>query len=193
MSTELVPAPKRPEDFPPEVHASLAELRAIAKQATSHTDPSLRRATDDEIALAQLQRKPGHCVASSRRTGLPCTLHAIKGGTVCIKHGGKSGHVRRKAERRLAALALPTLAKLHDYAMDGDRQVRQAAVKAATDLLDRAEIGTPIQAKVAKDRAAAEQATQQPGSSGVTVNIGFLQAGTDPDTITVKALTVKDR
>ncbi len=190
MSTELVR--QRPEDFPPEVHESLAQLRAIATAATSHTDPRLRRATDDELALAQLLRKPGHCVGSSRRTGLPCTVHAIKGGTVCIKHGGKSGHVRRKAERRLAALALPTLAKLHDYAMDGDKQVRNAAVKAATDLLDRAEIGTPIQAKVAKDRAAAEQ-TKQTSTSGVTVNIGFLQSSAEPTTLTVKAVTVQDR
>lgn len=189
MSTELVPAPKRPEDFPPEVHESLQQLRAIAKAATSRHDPTLRKATPDELALAELLHAPHLCTGHSSRTGLPCNLDPMKGGMVCSRHGGRSSHVKRKAERRLAALALPTLAKLHDYAMDGDQKVRNAAVVAAKDLLDRAEIGTPIQAKVAKDKAAAEQ-TRNPGTSGVTVNIGFLQSSTEPTTLTVKAVTI---
>lgn len=43
------------------------------------------------------------CTATSRRTGLPCRAYAIEGGYVCRMHGGAIGHVRRKAQVRLAA------------------------------------------------------------------------------------------
>jgi hypothetical protein len=42
------------------------------------------------------------CTAKSKRTGKPCTRWAIKGGTVCIMHGGKAPQVLAKAQERLA-------------------------------------------------------------------------------------------
>jgi hypothetical protein len=44
------------------------------------------------------------CVAHSKRTGLPCTQWAIRGGTVCRMHGGWAPQVRRKARERIAEL-----------------------------------------------------------------------------------------
>ena len=45
------------------------------------------------------------CTAKSKRTGKPCTRWAIKGGTVCIMHGGKAPQVKAKAAERLLAAA----------------------------------------------------------------------------------------
>lgn len=44
---------------------------------------------------------PRRCVAHSSRTGLPCKKWAIRGGTVCATHGGRSPAVRNAARRRL--------------------------------------------------------------------------------------------
>lgn len=41
------------------------------------------------------------CTARSKQSGERCKRWAIKGGTVCPMHGGKSSLVRAKAERRL--------------------------------------------------------------------------------------------
>lgn len=40
------------------------------------------------------------CRAHSSRTGEPCKLWAIRGGTVCNKHGGKAPHVKAAAHAR---------------------------------------------------------------------------------------------
>ena len=42
------------------------------------------------------------CVAHSTQTGKPCQAWAIKGATVCRKHGGNVGRTRAAAARRLA-------------------------------------------------------------------------------------------
>lgn len=42
------------------------------------------------------------CTATSTGSGNRCRLFAIRGGTVCWKHGGRAPQVRRKAQERLA-------------------------------------------------------------------------------------------
>jgi hypothetical protein len=42
------------------------------------------------------------CTAHSKRTGNPCKLAAILGGTVCRMHGGSAPQVKSKAAERLA-------------------------------------------------------------------------------------------
>src|SRR4051812_12344788 len=91
--------------FPAEVHQSLAELRAIAKAAKSRHDPQLRRATADEIALAETQRQPNHCTGYSTRTGLPCSQKRALGGQTCLRHGANLPTVRAARERRLQRMA----------------------------------------------------------------------------------------
>jgi hypothetical protein len=48
------------------------------------------------------------CAAHSSRTGLPCRLPPILGGTVCIVHGGRAPQVKRKALERMRELVNPT-------------------------------------------------------------------------------------
>lgn len=47
------------------------------------------------------------CKARSSRTGKPCQHWAIKGGTVCLTHGGRAPQVKRKAQERLEDLIDP--------------------------------------------------------------------------------------
>ena len=58
------------------------------------------------------------CTALAKSTGRRCRSSPIKGGTVCIKHGGAAPQVRAKANRRLqeaeAALAVQTLGGRRD-------------------------------------------------------------------------------
>jgi hypothetical protein len=142
---------------------SLAALRQIARHAKDRHDPALRWATAEEIALAESQRRPHHCAGSSARTGLPCRRPRVLGTSVCPKHGGSSGHVKRAAARRLRAMVDPVLERLYTLSMqDGHRP---SAVNAARDLLDRAGIGELVTSKVRGS---------QPGGAKVVVNIGFL-------------------
>src|SRR5688572_4984227 len=81
------------------VHDSLTELRQLAKTAKSLKEWLAigRRATADEVDLAETQRKPFHCSGTSLRTGLPCTKPRVIGMTVCRKHGGATKHAIAKA------------------------------------------------------------------------------------------------
>jgi hypothetical protein len=158
---------RRPEDFPQAVHESLAALRAIAKAAKSKDDPLLRKCTPDEYALALLQRKPHHCTGKSSRTGLPCRQPHLPHLTICKTHGGSLKAVKRASARSLAEVA-PKLLESMAYIATNQRENLNAAVRAGSDLLDRAGIGALVQAKV--------RASKQQQSSGaqVVVNIGFL-------------------
>ena len=44
--------------------------------------------------------------------------YAIRGGTVCRRHGGSAPQVRAAANRRLAAMALPAVGRLGHFAFD---------------------------------------------------------------------------
>lgn len=44
---------------------------------------------------------PDRCDGHAKSTGRQCAAWPIKGGRVCIKHGGKAGQVRTAAERRI--------------------------------------------------------------------------------------------
>jgi hypothetical protein len=157
---------RRPEDFPESVHQSLQALRLIARQAKSKDDPGLRKATPDELALAEVLRKPNDCVAHSTRTGLPCTRARIVGTSVCPTHGGQAKRVRQALRRRLAEAAPHLIESMILTAQQ--RENLSAGVKAGSDLLDRAGIGALVQAKVRASRQ------QQATGTQVVVNIGFL-------------------
>ncbi|UMG92839.1 hypothetical protein [Nocardioides sp. TF02-7] len=64
---------------------------------------------------------------SARRTnGEPCRNSAIRGGTVCARHGGSAPQVRAKANQRLVEMVLPAMRELHRIldsktATDGDK------------------------------------------------------------------------
>lgn len=62
------------------------------------------------------------CKATTKRG--PCRQAPIKGGVVCVTHGGRAPQVKRKALERLADL------------IDPDRALREAARLAYSDLAD---------------------------------------------------------
>jgi hypothetical protein len=143
---------------------SLASLRHAALVATSRHDPVLRRATPEEIALAESQRKPNHCIAYSSRTGLPCTCARLLGSTTCYRHGASTKAARAAARARIDRAVMPAIGRM--IALSKQNLHLPTAQKAAADLLDRAGMGDLVQAKV-------HHATKG-GSGNVTVNIGFL-------------------
>lgn len=66
------------------------------------------------------------CKAKSARGTRPCKKHAIVGGTVCDRHGGRAPQVRRKARQRIADM----LAE----AIDPNRVLREAGRLAYSDI-----------------------------------------------------------
>ena len=152
--------------FPQAVHDSLAELRRIAKAAKSKDDPALRRASKDELALAETLKLAWHCTGHNSRTGLPCRRAKLAGLQVCRRHGGALKHVQLAMRRRLAEVSPKILESQITRALDPDDNA--IGFKASQDLMDRAGIGALVQAKV---RASKKQ--DQSGAQ-VVVNIGFL-------------------
>lgn len=133
--------------FPPEVHASLAELRELVKRAKTREDWKAlgRRATADEIALAETQAQPYHCAAHSTRTGLRCGRARTYGMEICARHGGSVTAVKEKAKLRLAGAADPVIGNL--LHASSQTQNLNASVKASIDILDRIGVGELAEAK----------------------------------------------
>jgi len=79
------------------------------------------------------------CTAK-KKDGTPCKRPPIKGGTVCMSHGGAAPQVRRKANERLLQGVPKMLTELKRLATDESipANVRLAAIR---DWLDRAGIG----------------------------------------------------
>lgn len=67
-------------------------------------DSQLTPATQDELASRRL------CVAH-HRDGTPCRAWAIKGGTVCWTHGGRTPSIKNAARRRVMAAKATVWAK----------------------------------------------------------------------------------
>lgn len=74
------------------------------------------------------------CRAKSKRSGKQCQRAAIRGGTVCIMHGGKAPQVERCAKERLKALVDPAINALDELVNDPAHPHRYIAAK---DILDR--------------------------------------------------------
>jgi hypothetical protein len=151
--------------FPPELHESLAELRKLARSVKSLDEWRQvgRKATPEEIALAETFREPNSCIAYSSRTGLPCALYRMKGLTVCDKHGGLAPSSKAAAKRRLDEQADRFAARLIELAEQNDHL--PTAVNATKEGLDRS-LG-PL-------RSGSHEAKQ-----GVQINIGIFASATD--------------
>ena len=63
-------------------------------------DPSPVEALSTEASLVEVSI-PRRCTAHSSRTGKQCKQRAIRGGTVCVTHGGSAPQVIAAARRRL--------------------------------------------------------------------------------------------
>ena len=77
-------------------------------------------------------------------------MHPIKGGTVCIAHGGRAPQVRDKARQRIMEAADPVAAALIKIALD-EKQDTAHRISAARDLLDRAGYGAKQALEIASD------------------------------------------
>ena len=67
--------------------------------------------------------------------GEPCRQRPIRGGVVCVAHGGRAPQVQRAAKERLNDLVDPALVRLEALLHDQNAAVALGAVK---DVLDRA-------------------------------------------------------
>jgi hypothetical protein len=68
------------------------------------------------------------------RLGDPCGQRPIRGGVVCVAHGGRAPQVKRAAQERLRELIDPAIVRLEELIHDEISSVALAAVK---DVLDR--------------------------------------------------------
>ncbi|GAA2084613.1 hypothetical protein GCM10009821_27510 [Aeromicrobium halocynthiae] len=95
------------------------------------------------------------CTAK-KKDGTPCKRPPIKGGTVCMSHGGAAPQVRRKANERLLNGVPKMLTELKRLATDESMppNVRLAAIR---DWLDRAGIGETAKAELAVNLAKWEE------------------------------------
>lgn len=66
---------------------------------------------DQAQAMALLKPEERKCKAV-KRNGEPCKSFAIRGGTVCVYHGGASPQVKKAAQKRLLAMVEPSIIRL---------------------------------------------------------------------------------
>lgn len=82
------------------------------------------------------------CSAHGKHSKRPCKNPAIKGGTVCRKHGGGAPQVQAKAQERLMALQHPAIDRLTQ--LIAQQEFPSVAIAAVRDVLDRT-LGKPIE------------------------------------------------
>ena len=100
-----------------------------------------------KLPTRDLGDHPRRCVGHNTTTGERCQNYAIRGGSVCPKHGGLARQVREAAKLRIQLAADPAAAKL--VSLMKDRRVPpQVQLAAARDLLDRAGLNTVQQIEV---------------------------------------------
>lgn len=136
---------------------------------------------------------PIKCHATSHSTGVQCTAWAMKGSTVCVKHGGRAGQVMSKSDIRttLGQLLMndrrPPWVVLLDALHVADAILRDIVIKVqerddvSPDLLDRLVDASDRAAKIAKvtlDANVLERITRQYELEGEHV-VSLLNAGLD--------------
>lgn len=109
----------------------------MAKHAPRGPVKSHPLAEKDPLAVPSGLQRGTRCSAHSKRTGKPCTMPAIAGGTVCRMHGGAAPQVKASAKERLMALQPKAIQTLHDLLNRDEFPTVQLG--AARDVLDRTE------------------------------------------------------
>ncbi len=88
------------------------------------------------MALKHMVVTP-RCHAFSKTTGKRCGQPAIRGGTVCVVHGGSSPAAKAEAQRRIATMIDPALEVMYNLLVS-PKTPPATRVVIARDLLDRA-------------------------------------------------------
>jgi hypothetical protein len=109
-----------PNDNKKRINNQSAATKSVPKKPSTSRpkDPVKSKAGKASAAARKAKREKGGPVArpcKARRTnGEPCKNSAIRGGTVCARHGGSAPQVRAKANRRLIEMVLPAMSELHN-------------------------------------------------------------------------------
>jgi hypothetical protein len=106
----------------------------------------------------------------------PCNKPPIKGGMVCMSHGGSASQVRAKADRRLLAMVEPSLIRLDALVQQNEHL--PTALGALRTVLERAgsrSIGPLVKETGEKD-------------TRPIINIGIKVGGIDKPVVTVAML-----
>lgn len=161
--------------------------------------------------MSDERRCTAHVSNGTRR----CRAKAIRGGTVCNKHGGSAPQVKAAARRRLEAMVEPAIDALRKALADDDTW---AMLKAAQMILDRAGYMKASRTEIVEEEARVAQIEQlfaeETGRNmgkiiehvlatfGIDVReyevrralaqaIDAIARGEDPPPVTVKALPPK--
>lgn len=97
---------------------SVAKKQGRGDASTNKPKDAVKsKAGKASAAARKAKREKGDPVARpcrARRTnGEPCKNSAIRGGTVCARHGGSAPQVRAKANQRLIEMVLPAMKELN--------------------------------------------------------------------------------
>jgi hypothetical protein len=89
----------------------------------------------DPLPVPSGLKRGNRCSAKSKRSGKPCTMPAIAGGTVCRMHGGAAPQVRQAALERLMAYQDRAIDRL--FGLVEQEAYPSTAMQAVKDVLDR--------------------------------------------------------
>lgn len=95
------------------------------------------------MTLSTVSRR---CRAHNRE-GDPCGAAPIRGGAVCVAHGGRAPQVKLSAQQRLSGFVEPILNEMYRLAISAESEA--VRVQAAKDLLDRAGLKPPERVEAA--------------------------------------------
>lgn len=109
-----------------------------------------QKRADDKRALDRLadrEKHPEKYCTKNKRNGEPCTRYPIRGGSVCVKHGGNLPAVKEAALRRLEKASYAAAGVLVEIA-ENPRVFPKDRIAAANSILDRAKIGADKDVKL---------------------------------------------
>ena len=155
--------------MPKKTTKTAASASVPKKQARANRpkDPVKSKAGKASAAARKAKREAGDAVkrpCSARRTdGTPCKNSAIRGGTVCSRHGGSAPQVREKANQRLLEMVMPAMRELRKIidsktATDADKLRAVAMVLNRTGYSERATLDIGLRAPTEWDQLFGEGA-----------------------------------
>lgn len=155
--------------------------KVAAKAPRSSLERVRRHRTNKMIAQASQLREGERICTTIKQNGERCKRYAIKGGFVCMTHGGAAPQVRARANKRLLALVEPSLIRLGDLVQQSEHM--PTALGAIRTVLERAGTVTPI-GPLGKDT--------NEGTSRPVVNIGIAIGGLTPEKLHMLAQGLPD-
>lgn len=122
------------------VHQRVRRANALVKTAAAHIEGE--RQCHGRVKLRpDMKRRAGPdnpylLLPTGEIQTRPCEAPPIRGGTVCVRHGGRAPQVRKNADRRLLAMVEPSLIRLE--ALIHQEEHMPTALGAIRTVLERA-------------------------------------------------------